>query len=63
MSQISHSFIVDGDEVAGLLPVALDKAIDDMREKSGLTIKISDVTIERNPHGNGMWQYTVKVRT
>jgi hypothetical protein len=57
----TQSFIIDGDEKAGYLPVALDKAIDYLREKTGLTLTVSDVTIERNPHGSGMWNYTIKV--
>lgn len=58
-----HSFIIDGDEKAGILPVALDKAIDELRQITGLTLTISDVTIERYPHGNGMWTYSLKANS
>jgi hypothetical protein len=61
MGIINHSFIIDGSEKAGFLPVVLDKAIDELREKTGLTLSVSDVTIERHPHGNGLWNYTLKV--
>jgi hypothetical protein len=64
--QASHSFIIDGEEKAGYLPVALDKVLDELYLKmgrAGLTLKVKDVTIERNPHGRGMWNYTVKVNS
>jgi hypothetical protein len=61
MDTIRHCFYVDGKDSAGLLPVALDKAIDELRIKSGLTLTINDVTIDRTPHGDGLWTYILKV--
>lgn len=60
MDTTKHEFIVDGDEDAFILVVALDRALHELESKTGLTITVNDVTIERNPHGRGMWTYTLK---
>lgn len=64
MAITNHSFIMDGGEKAiYFLPIAIERAIHELEIKTGLTIFVKDVTIERNPHGDGMWNYTLKVNT
>jgi hypothetical protein len=56
-----HSVILDGEEDFRVLANALRRMIQELENKHMLTIKVKDATIERNPHGDGMWNYTLKV--
>lgn len=61
MTQINHAFIVDGDENALGIAMSLGQALIELEKEYNLTIFVKDVTLDRNPHGNGMWQYLIKV--
>jgi hypothetical protein len=63
MATTNHYFIIDGEESLDILSYALATALSELGIKAGLTINVKDVTIERNPHGNGLWNYTLKVST
>jgi hypothetical protein len=62
MAITKEIFVVDGNDHISTIFFKIDRAIANIQARYRLTLTVNDVTIDRNPHGKGQWEYSVKAK-